>query len=359
MPGVATGDELSAEARAAVRVVRINLPLRHPHVAAHGVESTRDLLLVRVTRPDGFVGWGECPTLTDRGYGTETTELAWAALVEGGELGPMAAGALADAQLDASLRAGGRSLAAWIDTRLGDPVRRSPGSVPFGEVFGLDRMPTAPAGFVKLKITPTTVERLRTVRDRYPQLSIAADANGSFGSVEAVPTWLDDIGLAYLEQPFAPDDLIGHAQLRSRGRTPIALDESIATVDDLAAAAALGALDVVSLKPARVGGVESAVALLARARGLGLGAFVGGMLESAIGRAGALALAATRGINLPTDLGPSSRYFETDVADAIVEVDGRLVVPEGPGIGRVPDPDRLAELTVTAADLAGAHLQPG
>ncbi len=112
---------------------------------------------------------------------------------------------------------------------------------------------------------------------------------------------------------------------------------------------------MLSLKPARVGGVEAAVDLLATARDAGVDVFVGGMLETCIGRAAAVALATAPGITMPTDLGPSDRYFEDDLARPIEEDDaGRLLPPDGPGIGREPDDDRLAAVTVDEAEFRPA-----
>jgi O-succinylbenzoate synthase len=79
----------------------------------------------------------------------------------------------------------------------------------------------------------------------------------------------------------------------------------------------------------------------------GVEAFVGGMFELGIGRAAAAAVATLPGCTVPTDLGPSRRYVERDVCEPVVtDGTGLLVVPEGAGIGRVPDAARLAEVTV-------------
>ena len=330
---------------------RLSLPLREPHVAAHGSERHRRVVLIRCRPEEGPVGWGECPTLSGGGYSEETTDRAWAALVNGGStrLGPMAAGALADSQLDASLRGGGQSLASLLGST------RS--SVPMTLVVSmgreLDGELIRSVSMVKIKIDPSSVGRLREIRDRYPDMALAADANGSFRSAEQVPEWIDELDLAYLEQPLPPGDLAQIAAVRSRLRTPIALDESISGPAALRDALSVGALDVVSIKPARVGGLIAAYDCLVMARAAGVDSFVGGMLETGIGRAGALALAACDGITLPTDLGPSRRYFDRDVCDPIVVgPDGQLVVPVGPGIGRIPDADALDRYVVDEAPVS-------
>jgi O-succinylbenzoate synthase len=347
-----------------MRLVRVRLPLRQPHVTAHGTEAVRDVVLVNWTRPDGFGGWGECPTLSTFGYSDEITDTAWGFLrdvvgpvvmdtgappkVEGS---PMAMAAVRDAMLDARLRADGRSLWEWVGGRwreletttvvgLGAPVPERAGSE---------------ARWLKVKITPETAHSLQEIRVRHPELRLAADANGSFSSPADVPSWIDDLDLAYLEQPLPPLDLEGSATLRRRLRTPIALDESITDARTLGRALHHGSLDVLSLKPARVGGVEVAADLLTTAREAGIDVFVGGMLETCIGRAAAVGLATASGVTLPTDLGPSGRYFDHDLAPPI-EADGagRLIPPDGPGIGRVPDEDRLSAVTVDEAEFRPA-----
>jgi O-succinylbenzoate synthase len=77
------------------------------------------------------------------------------------------------------------------------------------------------------------------------------------------------------------------------------------------------------------------------------------MLETGVGRAANLALAALPGFTLPGDTSASDRYFHRDLTEPFVLEHGHLRVPEGPGIGAVPDPEVLADLT-TAVELLGA-----
>ena len=142
------------------------------------------------------------------------------------------------------------------------------------------------------------------------------------------------------------------AELQHGLVTPIALDESLGSTADLRAAAAAGAIGVVSLKPARMGGIEEALTAGVAAGQLGLAAFVGGMLELAVGRAGAAALAACGFCCLPTDLGPSQDYVAEDVAeDVVVDAHGDLVVPSGPGNGRAPLVERMERVCVDSLRL--------
>jgi len=85
----------------------------------------------------------------------------------------------------------------------------------------------------------------------------------------------------------------------------------------------------------------------------GVPVWCGGMLETGVGRAANLALAALPGFTLPGDTSASRRYYATDVTEPFVLADGTLDVPTGPGIGIDPLPDVLAEV-VTARELLPA-----
>jgi O-succinylbenzoate synthase len=282
--------------------------------------------------------------LSDPGYSGETTDAAWAALVGGGALGLMASGAIADARLDARLRADGVSLRDHLGGRVAP-------FVPSCRVVGLgDEVP--PGGvMVKVKVTPSTIGRLREVRERVGSRLMAIDGIGSFDSLEQVPPWIAGLDLTYVEQPFPPGREAESRSVATAAGAPLALDESIGSIADLERLARPG--DVVSVKPARLGGIEAAMAVATRARELEVRAFVGGMLETGIGRAAAVTLACRGGWTwaFPTDLGPSDRYFDDDVCEPILGGPDDVHAPTGPGIGRTPDPDRLAAVTVATADL--------
>jgi O-succinylbenzoate synthase len=70
------------------------------------------------------------------------------------------------------------------------------------------------------------------------------------------------------------------------------------------------------------------------------------MLETGIGRAANVALAALPGFTLPGDTSASDRYFRTDITPPFRLDDGHLAVPTGPGLGVEPIPELLDEVTV-------------
>jgi O-succinylbenzoate synthase len=140
---------------------------------------------------------------------------------------------------------------------------------------------------------------------------------------------------------------VEHAQLQRRIRTPICLDESIRSARDAVAAISLGACRIINIKPGRVGGLLEAVRVHDAARQRGVPVWIGGMLETGVGRAANLALAALPGVTMPGDTSASERYFAQDLTEPFeLSPDGTMAVPAGPGIGVAPAPDRLAACTV-------------
>jgi len=311
------------------------------------------------------VGWGECSTLSRPTYTGEWTEAAWSVLRDSlvpaalasrasDVVGhPMATASVSTAVLDADLRSSSRNLAASLGA---EPGRSVPSTAVVGiqptvdDLLGRVEADLA-AGHrsVKCKIRPGwDIEPLGAVRSAWPDLGLAADANGAYerSDLDHLVS-LDRLGLLYLEQPFAADELLPSAELVRSSATPVALDESVTSVATVDVVVALGAAGVLSIKPARLGGIHPAARVVALAVERGLGAFVGGMLETGVGRAAALAVAALPGCGLPTDLGPSSRYFTLDLTGAFcLDALGALTVPGGAGIGVTPDADRLDAATV-------------
>src|SRR5207245_9017358 len=123
-------------------------------------------------------------------------------------------------------------------------------------------------------------------------LPLTVDANGAYvwPVHERNLRALDDAGLLYIEQPLAPDELVGHTRLAQALRTPLCLDE---TVRDAAAArqiAALGGPKIWNLKVHRVGGLSEVCRVYRAAADYGAELWAGTMPESGIGSQAALAL---------------------------------------------------------------------
>ena len=164
---------------------------------------------------------------------------------------------------------------------------------------------------------------------------------------------MDDLGLMMFEQPLAWDDIVRHAELQRRLKTPVCLDESIISADIARDAIELGAAEIINIKPSRVGGYIESKKIHDVSVANGIPVWCGGMLETGIGRAANLALAAMPGFTLPGDTSASARYFETDLTEPFVLKDGHLEVPTGPGIGIDPIPEIIERFAVSREWIRG------
>jgi O-succinylbenzoate synthase len=357
-----------------VELRRIAMPLVAPFRTSFGTETMRDVVLVRVVTPEAE-GWAECVAMAEPLYSSEYVEGAAEVMrrflipaltalpsvdvyAVGRALEPfkghrMAKAALETAVLDAELRAANTSFARF----LGASRDRVPCGVSVGIMDSIPRLLDAVAGYVeegyvrvKLKIEPGwDVAPVRAVRERFgDDLLLQVDANAAYTLVDAPHlAELDDFGLLLIEQPLADDDLVQHAALAKRLRTPLCLDESIESAAHAAAAISLGACSIINVKPGRVGGYVEARRIHDVCRAHGVAVWCGGMLETGLGRAANVALAALPGFTLPGDTSASSRYYATDITEPFVLRDGHLPVPTGPGIGVDPVQDLLDEVTTS------------
>ena len=362
----------------AVDLRMVGIPLVRPFRTSFGEETRKVCLLTRVVT-DAGEGWGECVAGPDPGYSEEFNDGAWLVLREflvpalfaagdiaAGDLdrvlagvrgNPMAKATVIDAFLDAELRAAGRSLA----EHLGADKDRVTCGVSVGIAATTGQLLEQVDGYlsegyrrIKLKIEPgVDVERVRAVRARHPDIQLSVDANAAY-TLEDVAVFrsLAELDLLMIEQPLHHDDLLEHAKLQAQIRTGICLDESIRSAADTAAAIELGACRIVNIKQGRVGGLPEAVRIHDVARAAGVPVWCGGMLETGVGRATNLALAALPGFTLPGDTSASARYFADDITEPFVlDPDGTMEVPRGPGIGVVPRQDRLEATTLRVETL--------
>jgi o-succinylbenzoate synthase len=360
---------------AGVELRRVALPLVTPFRTSFGVERDRDVLLLRAVTDDAE-GWGECVAAAEPRYSSEYADGAAdvlrrflvPAVAAAGDLDPEAVGpatafvkghrmakaALELAVLDAWLRARGRPLAGY----LGATRDRVPAGVSVGIMGSVPQLLDAVAGYldqgylrIKLKIEPGwDLEPVAAVRARFgDDLLLQVDANAAYTLADAGHlAGLDRFGLLLLEQPLAEDDLVGHAELAGRLTTPICLDESITSAKVAVDAVALGACRIVNVKAGRVGGYLEARRLHDACRERQVPLWCGGMLETGIGRAANVALAALPGFTLPGDTSASDRYYRQDLTAPFVLTDGHLQVPTGPGIGVEPVATVLEELTTSS-----------
>jgi O-succinylbenzoate synthase len=350
---------------------RIALPLVSPFRTSFGVETARDVLLLRVVTPEAE-GWGECVAGGAPLYASEYVDGAEHVIrhhllprlfahgeITAAEVGPvlvavkghrMAKASVEMAVLDVELRAAGVS----FGQHLGAVRDRVDCGVSVGIMDTVPELMDAVEGYldqgyrrIKLKIEPGwDIEPVRAVRERFGDVALQADANAAYTLADAAHlASLDAFDLLLIEQPLPEEDLLGHAELATRISTPVCLDESIVSAGAAADAIKLGACSIVNVKAGRVGGYLEARRVHDVCAANGVPVWCGGMLETGIGRAANVALAALPNFTLPGDTSASDRYFHRDITPPFVLDDGRLEVPTGPGLGVDVVREALDEVT--------------
>ncbi|GEM89325.1 o-succinylbenzoate synthase [Oceanithermus desulfurans] len=361
-------------------VVVVELPLNFRFETSFGVQTHRTVPLL-VLRGEGLEGYAEGVMTALPGYREET--LAGALdLVERGLL-PAVVGrdwANPEALAAALDRFRGNPMAkAMVEMAFWDLWARSLG-LPLKDVLGgvRDRVPVGvslgiqpdleatldavaqhlEAGYrrIKLKIKPGwDVAVVAAVRERFPDAHLTVDANSAYRLSDARSlARLDAYDLDYIEQPLAYDDLLDHAQLAQRMETPICLDESITSARAARQALELGAAGVINVKVARVGGHGEARRVHDLARAFGVPVWMGGMLETGVGRAHNIHAATLANFTLPGDTSSASRYWVHDVVNEPLEAEaGWMPVPAGPGLGVTLDRAFLERVRVGGFEVMG------
>jgi O-succinylbenzoate synthase len=342
----------------------------NPLRTSDGQHESRIATLLEVRDSDGFVGWGENVAPAGVAYVDESTDESLKATCE--LIAPLLAGRDVDVYEmlpESWWGVSGHNFAKHaVESAVWD-LHASRESMSLRDVLGGTRSSIVPGvvvgiadtveetvsevqqriaegyGRVKVKIAPgrdTVV--LRAVRSACgDELLLQADANAAYSNSDfELLCSFDEFNLQFIEQPFASSDLQSHAELSRRSHTAVCLDESICTVGELLTALEMDACSVVNIKPSRVGGIGAAVQMHHILKSRGIDAWVGGMLESGIGRASCLALASLPGFTMTPDLSASSRYFASDITAPFEMVNGEIQVPTGPGIGVQPLPEVLS-----------------
>jgi O-succinylbenzoate synthase len=356
----------------------IRLPLREPFQISSGTMHERRIALLELRDGSGATAWSECVADDTPNYTSETIDTAWLAITRWVAprvlFTPIAAPGDVHDLLERDFRGHQMAKAAvemgiWglEAERLALPLARLIGgtreAIATGISLGIQKSPDAlvdkaraalAQGYrkVKIKIKPgSDVQFVRAVREALgPDAPLMADANNAYTLDDADALLaLDDLDLMMVEQPLAWDDIVRHAELQRRMKTPICLDESITSLDKAQDMVSLGSGRIINIKPGRVGGFASSVAIHDFCESNGIPVWCGGMLESGIGRAYNVALASLPNFLKPGDVSPSARYWARDIVtpEWTMSPDGMVRVPlDRPGIGVTVDRDRIEDLTV-------------
>lgn len=360
----------------------VALPLVEPLRTSFGVEPNKTAVLLEVVTEAGVIGWGEASVDTYPGYGSET--IATATHVLKNFILPRLVGKTIEKAIEVPLilkavrghehTKAGIEAAVWDacaktnNMRLADYFagflpegHESRNKATVGVSIGIqetvddtlliiNKRLVQGYGRIKLKIKQGwDVELARGVRDALPDITLMLDANSDYTLADADHLkQLDAFNLLMIEQPLAYYDIYEHGKLQAQLETPICLDESVKSANDLLMAMQVGAIKILNLKPARVGGYSESLDIYQICVENELPLWIGGMLETGIGRASNIAFASLPGVTLPCDISATDRYFDPDITEPafVLGNDSTLAVPDGYGIGVEVQRDRLKAATV-------------
>lgn len=329
----------------------LTLHLCNPFRLSYGVTDTRRTFWVRLA---GDEGWGEAALPPY--YGVTDVELSavWAAAAARtapfpddltdiprwiGIDGPPAARAALDMALhDRIGRLRGLPLHALLDLP-------APSSLPTSFTIAIAapdemaRLAAAAQRFSSLKIklgSDDDFARLGAVRAARPDARLRVDANAGWSPDDAVTLVrrLERFDLELVEQPVAKHDIAGMGYVQARVGVPIVADESCQTLADVEALAAAG-VQGINLKLMKAGGLAPGLAMLRRARELGLRVMLGCMIETSLG---VTAMAHLAGLADWLDLDGPLLIADDPFTGLTYDAAGRVALLDRPGIGAAPRP---------------------
>ncbi|MGQ9721643.1 MAG: o-succinylbenzoate synthase [Candidatus Jordarchaeum sp.] len=356
-----------------IELREIQMEYVSPFETSLGREYYKDAIIVKIETQEAE-GYGECVAEKSPWYSYETIETAWHVLsqfmipmilrkeVERPEVflsmlsrirgHSMAHAAIEEAFIDAYAKTRKTSLSKL----LGGSKDRIESGVSIGIQENVDKLLKNIENYleegyrrIKIKIKPQwDLEVVKKVREAYPDINLIVDANGAYTIRDAEHLQeLDKYNLLMIEQPLDYDDLVYHAELQSKMKTPICLDESIPNLHAAQAALKLGSCKIINIKVGRVGGIQKTKKIHDYCQEKEVPVWCGGMLETGIGRAINVAVASLPNYKLPNDISASNRYYAEDVVDPPFQLnrDGTITVPQKPGIGVEILEERLKKAT--------------
>ncbi|MFH1589915.1 MAG: o-succinylbenzoate synthase [archaeon] len=347
-----------------ITLYHVRLKLRKPFETSFGRLTTKDSLLIKL-ESNGIIGWGESPHLNLPVYTSEYLEGGKALLVK--SILPKIVGNSFDSPEDLietykyikgnNISKAGVEMAFWdlLARKKQVPLYKLIGSKrnysDIGISIGIEKdtniilnkiSKAIDEGYkrIKVKIKPgKDIEVVRTIREKFPSIKLMVDANSAYTQKDISHLKkLDKYNLLMIEQPLAEHDFVGHAKLQKVMKTPICLDESIHTLEDAKKAIRMNSCKIINIKPTRVGGIKETKKIHDFCKSNKIPVWIGGMLETTIGKKFLDQIATLPNFTLPGDNSSSDNYFEEDlVKERRIQKKGQMVVDEKPGIGVVPD----------------------
>jgi len=231
----------------------------------------------------------------------------------------------------------------WVGKKQGMPVHR---------LFGLDPK-DAPVTTFSIGIDTPEITRQKVLEaEAFPVLKIKVGLASDEATIEAVRSvtrkplrvdanegwtdkdeavrkikWLESQGVELIEQPLPAAMLDEHRYIRERVDIPVIADEACLRPEDIPRLA--GAYDGINVKVDKAGGLLNALRMIELARSLGLKVMLGCMVSSSVAITGAAQLSPLVDY---ADL-DGNLLISNDPYSGVRVVQGRLVLPEGPGLG--------------------------
>jgi L-alanine-DL-glutamate epimerase-like enolase superfamily enzyme len=335
-----------------LRYEPITLTLETPFRIAHGSSVARHNVLLRIGNGE-HEGLGEAAPVRQH-HETQAGVLAYLAALS--QTWPTLDDPFLVDDILAAMPPGSQAARAAVDIALHDLIGQRLG-VPLYHLFGLNPARAPETSFtiglgsveevrakaeaaaerfsiLKLKLDSDGDHSLALVRAvrAVADARLVADANCAWTEAQAlelIPA-LADLGLEWIEQPLAEEDLDGLRRVHQSSPLPIFADEPVRTARDIPRLA--GCVDGVNIKVMKAGGLREAQRMIATARAHDLQVMLGCMVETSVGITAAAHLAPLvdwadlDGILLITD----------DPFVGVRVEGGRLVLPDGPGLGVAP-----------------------
>jgi len=369
---------------AQVELYDLELPFVEPFIISGGRIDARRSVVVVLRDDQGHVGYGEAapdelpfyseetlasardlitrvlvPRVAGRDF--DSPEAVDATLREHVRGNPFARAGVETAAWDLEAHRRGTGLARLVAERLGVAAE---GGFTCGVAIGIPEDRRAETltrrvydalqhGYrrVKIKVAPGWDDgAVRAARAGMAgtDVPLTVDANGAYSwpEHERALRALDDAGLLYIEQPLAPEELVGHARLAQTLKTALCVDETLRDAGTARQLVALGGPMVWNIKVHRVGGLTEACRIYRAAAECGAKVWAGTMPESGIGSQAGIAMAALPACAFPSDLEPSARWFgrDVDVIKLTMSREGRMPVP-GVSVARLLDGARFRAAT--------------
>jgi O-succinylbenzoate synthase len=244
-----------------IAITHVRVPLVEPFRISSGVVSEKDGIVVALDS-DGLTGYGESSPMSGTFYSSDTPETSWAELVDvvvpaiiGREFdGPEDWNRALDALPAGAFTKTGVETAFWdlaaqiagqpLHQLLGGSRNRVESGLAVGLCDDTAQLLATIARYlecgykrVKLKIEPgRDVQFVAAAREEFSSVPMWVDANGAY-TLEDTEVFhaLDDLDLLMFEQPFPASFLQESAELQRNVRTPVCLDESLHSVEQLSA----------------------------------------------------------------------------------------------------------------------------